>query len=266
MLRSLIAGALAVSTIAAVPAAAAVELVQNGDFSQTVGNTGSIQMSNGSTQYVTGWTSASSGYNFVIKSDPTVGNSIQTNQNGTISLWGKNNAGGDSVAYNNGLSESVAGRGNFLAADGAYGVSPIYQLITGLTVGQTYTLSFDWAGAQQKNYDGATTEAWYFGLGTDINNFNTFDARYTGAVNNVSHGFTGWQTTSATFTATSANEYLAFMANGTPSGEPPFSLLDNVSLKAQSAVPEPATWVMMIGGFGFVGYSLRRRRTTVSIA
>ena len=30
------------------------------------------------------------------------------------------------------------------------------------------------------------------------------------------------------------------------------------------AVPEPATWAMMIMGFGLVGYSSRRRRTTVS--
>jgi len=30
-----------------------------------------------------------------------------------------------------------------------------------------------------------------------------------------------------------------------------------------SAVPEPATWAMMIMGFGVVGYAMRRRRTTV---
>jgi hypothetical protein len=32
------------------------------------------------------------------------------------------------------------------------------------------------------------------------------------------------------------------------------------------AVPEPATWAMMIGGFALVGASMRRRRTAVSFA
>lgn len=33
-------------------------------------------------------------------------------------------------------------------------------------------------------------------------------------------------------------------------------------LREVSAVPEPATWTMMIGGFGIVGGALRRRRAT----
>jgi hypothetical protein len=33
--------------------------------------------------------------------------------------------------------------------------------------------------------------------------------------------------------------------------------LDNVS----AAVPEPATWAMLIAGFGLVGGALRRRNT-----
>jgi hypothetical protein len=37
----------------------------------------------------------------------------------------------------------------------------------------------------------------------------------------------------------------------------------NVSLAGSSgAVPEPATWAMMIGGFGLVGGAMRRRRNT----
>jgi hypothetical protein len=32
-----------------------------------------------------------------------------------------------------------------------------------------------------------------------------------------------------------------------------------------SAAPEPATWAMMIGGFGMAGASLRRRRNKVSV-
>ena len=45
--------------------------------------------------------------------------------------------------------------------------------------------------------------------------------------------------------------------------------LDNItvtSLNAAGAVPEPATWAMMIGGFGLMGASLRRRRVSVRFA
>ncbi|MBN8832151.1 MAG: PEP-CTERM sorting domain-containing protein [Sphingomonadales bacterium] len=33
-----------------------------------------------------------------------------------------------------------------------------------------------------------------------------------------------------------------------------------------NAVPEPATWAMMIGGFGLAGAAMRRRKTSVSFA
>jgi hypothetical protein len=32
------------------------------------------------------------------------------------------------------------------------------------------------------------------------------------------------------------------------------------------AVPEPATWALLIAGFALVGVTMRRRRTTVSFA
>jgi hypothetical protein len=38
---------------------------------------------------------------------------------------------------------------------------------------------------------------------------------------------------------------------------------DNVNI---SAVPEPATWAMMLAGFGFVGASMRRRKQRATIA
>ena len=43
------------------------------------------------------------------------------------------------------------------------------------------------------------------------------------------------------------------------------SLNSNFEVQA-GAVPEPATWAMMIMGFGLMGYSMRRRRTTVAFA
>jgi hypothetical protein len=42
-------------------------------------------------------------------------------------------------------------------------------------------------------------------------------------------------------------------------------LIDNVSLSI-SAVPEPTSWAMMIGGFALAGAAMRRRRTSVSFA
>ena len=43
--------------------------------------------------------------------------------------------------------------------------------------------------------------------------------------------------------------------------------LDNINVTAiGAAVPEPATWAMMIGGFGVIGASLRRRRRAVRFA
>jgi hypothetical protein len=41
---------------------------------------------------------------------------------------------------------------------------------------------------------------------------------------------------------------------------------DDVSITGTAAVPEPATWAMMIGGFAGMGVALRRRRSAASAA
>jgi hypothetical protein len=52
--------------------------------------------------------------------------------------------------------------------------------------------------------------------------------------------------------------------SGTTGGNAAFS--GNLSFAAASAVPEPATWGMMLIGFGAVGYSMRRRPRTHRVA
>ncbi|QXQ08678.1 PEPxxWA-CTERM sorting domain-containing protein [Sphingosinicellaceae bacterium] len=65
-----------------------------------------------------------------------------------------------------------------------------------------------------------------------------------------------------TFTASAVSQVLSFLAVGTPNGAPPISFLDGVSLTA--AVPEPATWGLMLVGFGAVGITARRRSNVVA--
>jgi hypothetical protein len=79
-----------------------------------------------------------------------------------------------------------------------------------------------------------------------------------------SEGFSGWRQTTLDFIATGSSETLSFLSTGVgTAAEPPFSLLDGVSIKG---VPEPSTWAMMVLGFGLLGYaSFRRRRTAASI-
>jgi len=137
-----------------------------------------------------------------------------------------------------------------VAADGAFQVGAISQTISGLNVGQQYTVGFDWAAAQQHGFTGATTEQWKVSLGGQTQS--------TAVYNNANHGFSGWMHESFTFTATTGSEALSFLAFGTPSGEPPFSLLDGVTMVA--AVPEPETWALMLCGMGLIGGLQRRRR------
>jgi hypothetical protein len=91
-----------------------------------------------------------------------------------------------------------------------------------LTSGQKYTVSFWYAGAQQSGFDSNTTERWMVSPGNQTLS--------TAVLNDPNHGFTGRVYTSLTFTATGSSEVLSFLANGTPNGEPPFSLLDGVSM------------------------------------
>ena len=140
--------------------------------------------------------------------------------------------------------------GNFILADGDPNYAGAFsQTIAGLTIGQAYTLNFYQAAGQQAGFGGSTTERWSVTFGGDnwLSNLFTLPQGGVGP----------WQAQSHSFTATATSQVLTFLASGTPGGAPPISFLDGVTLEA--AVPEPATWALMIGGFGLVGGAMRRR-------
>jgi hypothetical protein len=225
--------------LAASPVSATTNLVSNGDF--TILSNGPGQISEGfSTTIAKDWHAA--GYNAVLAVADQAVNTVYGTAN--LAMWDKANGGANNW---NGLA--ARGTGNILAIDGDFGTqTQVSQTVTGLTVGKTYALNFDYAFAQQYGYNGATIQHLTAEMGSDSWTSSDFNV--------ANHGFSGWHGESFRFTADSASEVLSFLAYGNVP-VPPFSLVSNVSI---AAVPEPATWALMLIGLGSLGSFAHVRR------
>ncbi len=140
--------------------------------------------------------------------------------------------------------------GNYVAVDGVSTyATPLTQTFTGankLIAGQRYEITFWQAAAQQTGFTGATTEQWQVSLGGSASQLSTL-------MNTPSEGDVGWNLVTMTFTA-GASQVLQFVAKGTPNGQPPFVLLDGVTI---TEVPEPGTLAMI--GLALVTLPMGRR-------
>lgn len=121
-------------------------------------------------------------------------------------------------------------------------------------VGHKYKLTFDMSGNPDA---GADTDV----LGVYANGFLSPNATFATGAN--THANMGWSQRSYTFTANSTSTLVAFQSfNRAPCCYG--AAIDNVSVSG--AVPEPATWGMMILGFGAAGSMIRRRKTVAAAA
>jgi hypothetical protein len=142
--------------------------------------------------------------------------------------------------------------GNFIIDDSTQQYTGyLSQTVNGLRVGDTYTLSFYQAGSQQQGFYGDTIQQWDVSFGS-----STFDS----ALMTVpSQGFSPWEQQTTTFVATSTSEVLSFLGESNVNGgQPPFILLDGVSLTDTTA-PEPGSfWLIGFGSIAF--FSVRKLR------
>jgi hypothetical protein len=194
------------------------------------------------------------GYNFIYASIPqaTIGPGASTNTSSGTPVVTLDTA----TTADTGDSQDG---GYFLALDSDYDVSPI-DIGVSVTAGQTYTVTFDWAGTQQQGYSGSSTDQLQVALGGAA----AQDAAAT-PISVSSEGFNGWFAETLTFTATtSESDALSFLAIGTPSGvnqDPAMVLLDNidVSTTTTTPTPEPSSLILLATGLLGMGGFLRWR-------
>ena len=226
-------------------AARAIPVLVNGSFEQTsLTSPNSAQMT---TTNVTGW--STTGYNFLFFPGTATTTGAKPTSYSQLTLWGTLPSGAS-----NGFPANSPDGGNLVAADGDFSVGAITQTVTGLTVGLQYAVSFYRGAAQQKGsaYTAATTEQWKVTLGNELH--------AAPVINNPGQGFTGWISQTLLYTATSTSEVLSFLAAGTPSGAPPFSLLDGVLI---TAVAEPASWMtLVVAVLSIIGVAHLKRRSS----
>ncbi len=147
----------------------------------------------------------------------------------------------------------------FVGLDGdSHATGILSQTVNGLVVGDHYQLTFDWAGTQMTTGSHVPYSiALAYNLGATILTSGK-GAPQTATFTATQYGQSStWQTVTMNFTATASTEILSFLALGTPTGDPPIALLDNVAL---DDIPEPSSPAFIFGLAVFGGMVVRRRK------
>ncbi len=232
--HSLVAACFALAAISPLQA----NLIQNGSFESFTGtvppNDNAIQLLSAG---LTGWTNSDIGESLVLPS------------------WYPAGYLTPGVGLAGNFPQSSPDGGNFVYSDSDYHTSAIQQTVNGLTVGDTYTLSFydalDEDTEPNVTIPGPTHAYWQVTFGTQMQNTSMMYS--DGSVPN----FTNWSLQTMSFTATSASQVLSFFAIG--QGDPPLAMLDGVSLEDTTA-PEPAAIALFAGGLALGAWRIRRRK------
>ncbi len=234
-------------------ASAKVELITNGSFAQNNvadGKKGWVPSGAG----IVGWMTSGQSANFYW--DPNSGQITGGSNLMYLATPGTADKNDSALTVYGPFPKTSPDGGDFIMADGDYNFANVLsQTVNGLTVGETYVLNFWQAAGQHFNRTGPTTEQWKVSFGSQTQYSDKFSLK---------QGEVGpWEYQTMSFVASKTSQVLSFLAGGTPTGQPPISFLDGVSMSAYApppvaGVPEPSTWAMMIMGFGPIGGIMRR--------
>ena len=211
------------------PAAAATNLVTNGGFES--GNVG-----------------FTSTYNYVLPSALPGANNMTPENTYTVGINAINQ-------HNSWLDLTAKTGSNYLIANGSgKNNAPVWsQVLNGLTIGQKYDFSaFAVNVCCNSTFGGPNISP----LIISISSLGTIAT--SGALGSPGT----WTPFSGSFVADSTSTTLSIFTDVNDLSGNDFGL-DDISVTA--AVPEPATWMMMMLGIGLIGFSLRRKKPTIRV-
>ena len=186
---------------------------------------------------------------YVYSANGVPGNGINNTPSGGIN-YGSVTFNGSSGLQSNGSAWGFqtapdGAQTAFIQSNGGPGGS-ISIALPSLVAGQQYSISF--ALAKRPGYD-----------------LNPLTVSIGGLSTTYTTPTEAWKSYSFNFTSDGTATPLVFQAASTQPTDTSVGL-DNIAV---SAVPEPATWAMLLLGFGMIGFAMRKRsnvRTTVSYA